>query len=595
MKHRFGIKIAVIFSGVICMIIGTYFIAFRTVYDRHEYHLLAEESIHTLQTIKQSCMSLLETADNDSKIMLADEEIQNILNTGDIYSSPRNQSKLTNRIYGLLQFDQNITSVYFLDKKNQVFTIGGNGSYYPGMMEPSKMEWYEKVIKDGGVYILTPGEQEYSGISDDGDISLIRVYKNLDDFSMSGIIAVNIDVDAVRRTYQESFEQGTEEILFLDETNQLICRDGNELLKKEQLDDFTKQLKQSENGTFNESLCIGKEKYMISCVYMSDTKWSIVRVMPLDINQKKLSILTMNVVLIMFSTIFILLGTVLVSRMMTVPIQKMLQAMKQAEKGEFVKIHSSSFLHEFRYLFDGYNQLLDKINQLIMQTIEKQKTIRRIELNEMHEQMKPHFLYNTLDSIEALAMMDEKEKLCEIVEALGEFYRKSVSKGREMITIEDEMTIVMDYIKIMSIRFENVFESHILIEEGCSKYMIPKLTLQPIVENSIHHGLRERELVGNLWINIQKNRGQLHIQIIDDGIGFSEKVLSEIAEGKNAYQEKSFGLRGTIERLSLVYGDGFKYKVTSEGFVKTEISFYIQIKSLEGEFYEEIESNISGR
>lgn len=592
MKHKFEIKVAAIFAVVICVIIGSYFIAFGSVFDRHEYTLLADESMNTLQAMKQSCKSLIETANNYSKMMLADEEMQKILNTGDIYGSPRNQSKLSNRIYGLLQFDQNISSVYFVDKKNQIFTVGEDGGFYPDTSNPLEMEWYKEIENKKGGYILTQGNEWGRDSLETEYISLIRKYHNLEDFSQSGVLAVNINMDAIKNLYGDSLNKETEEILFLDKENQIILQDGIKLLEDESIGDITKEIKQSSQGEYNGNTTISNKKYIVSGVYLEDAKWRIIRVIPISAKRENIYILTINVVLVIISTILILLGTFIVSRMMTVPIQRMLSAMSLAEDGKFVKIKDKAFFHEFRYLFEGYNRLLDKVDQLLLQTIEKQKVIRRIELNEMHEQMKPHFLYNTLDSIEALAMMDEKEKLCDIVEALGDFYRKSVSKGREMISIQDEMTIVTDYIRIMSIRFENLFEAYIEVQDGCRAYLLPKLTLQPIVENSIHHGLREREEKGHLWIRIEEQDEWLHISIADDGIGFSEELLDEIEEESTVFQDKSYGLRGTIERLRLVYGEAFKYKVTSEPFTITNISFYIHQDSLEGGKGEEIKGNI---
>lgn len=592
MKHRFEIKMAGIFALVICVIIGSYFIAFRSIYDKHEYTLLADESIHTLQAMKQSCQSLLESADNYSKIMLADDEIQAILNEGDIYANPRSQTKLINRIYGLLQFENNIESIFFIDKKNQIFTVGGNGNFQLGRFYPFDTNVYEKIEKNRGGYILTLDSGMDSSMTEPRYISLIREYKNLEDFSYSGILSVNININAVRRMYRDSLNTKTEEILFLNGDGEVICQEGESLLDETGLRAITDSTKQGPDGTYHNSITISQKKYMASGVYMQDLGWTIIRMIPMGMKHEQISMLTMNVILVIASTILIILGTAFVSRMMTAPIQTLIYVMKQAEKGAFVKIQNHAFFYEFRYLFEGYNRLLDKVDQLLLQTIEKQKVIRRIELNEMHEQMKPHFLYNTLDSIEALAMMGEKEKLCDIVEALGDFYRKSVSKGREMITIQDEMTIVMDYIRIMSIRFENLFIPCMEVEDECRQFLIPKLTLQPIVENSIHHGLREREEQGHLWIGIRKEDEWMHISIADDGIGFTKELLGEMADEKRQYQEKSYGLRGTIERLRLVYGESFKYEVASDKFVMTDISFYIRLNSLEGERHGEIKGDI---
>ena len=131
--------------------------------------------------------------------------------------------------------------------------------------------------------------------------------------------------------------------------------------------------------------------------------------------------------------------------MLTIPIQQLLCYMKNVEGGQLEKIQEQTLLQEFKSLFHGYNRLVDEIKRLIQETIERQKRIRIVEMNEIQEQMKPHFLYNALDSVEALAMLGDTDNACRLIEALGGFYKKCVSGGREYISIDSEIRMVHDY------------------------------------------------------------------------------------------------------------------------------------------------------
>ncbi|PHV69927.1 hypothetical protein CS063_13165 [Sporanaerobium hydrogeniformans] len=581
MRQKLEVKIAAIYFIIIGVIIGSYFIAFKTIYVNHELKVMGEESVKTLHTMKTATLAIIENADNYSKILLADDDIQEVLKTGDIYSNLPGQFKVAKRIYGLLQFAKDISGVYLIDQKDQIYSVGAREDLVGRLENKGHIPWYQDTVKKNGNYLLSLDRQGITRKLTGKQVSLIRVYKDLKDFQNIGIISVNIDIMAFQGTYREILKEDKEQIIFLDNQNRIICQNGLNLLNGKQREEFLSRLCASKEGTLKDTLKVEKKKYLVTGVVIPSEGWKIIRLQPLDIKQESLGVLTTNILLVLLSAVLILWGTILVANLITVPIQHLLISMKSAEKGEFIKVEYKPFFDEFRYLFEGYNQLLDKISLLLRQTVEKQKMIRKVELNEMQEQMKPHFLYNTLDSIQALAMLGELDKVCEIVEALGDFYRKSVSKGKEMLSINEELIIVDDYIKIMKIRFANLFEETFDIQEECKAYLIPKLTLQPLVENAIHHGLRERAENGTLHISVKVKEEWVHIRVADNGSGIPEDVVEELRANIGSYKGKSFGLRGTIERMCIIYGENFKYEIKSKANELTDISFYIHNTALE--------------
>ena len=582
MKHRLEAKISAIFSIIIMLIIGSYFLVFRAIYFKHEYRVMSEESMHTLRAMKQSVDSVVDTANNYSKILLSDQSIQEMFKTGDIYSHISNQTVLSHKIYNLIQFQDNIEMVYFVDQKQQVFKVGENAKLKKKTAEFEDISWYDTLLAGNGEYLLVVGEEDIAQTKMKDQICLLRLYKDLENFSCLGILGVGINLSAIQNTYQDILEnESNQQIVFLDNQNQVICQDGEVLVADDSLMSLVDQLETSKDDELIMNMEIGKKTYLVTGITFKQQNWKILRILPLDINHDSMKIMLMNVSLVIFSALLILLGTILVSRMMTIPIEHVLYSMKQAEGGQFVKIREKSLLNEFRYLYEGYNHMIERIQELIEQTVEEQKTIRRIEFNEIQEQMKPHFLYNTLDAIEALALMEEKEKVCEIIQALGNFYRKSVSKGRDMLTIDEEIVIVRDYIKIMKIRFEDLFIEEFLVDDSCKYYLIPKLTLQPIVENAIHHGLRGKEEKGHLWIEVKIEDNWLLLRVADDGCGISQEKLNELMMPTTEYKGKSVGLRGTLERLNIIYGEHFKYRISSTEDGITSINLYIHIESLE--------------
>lgn len=593
MKQRLETKIAVIFLSITLIIFFCYFIAFKIVYEKNEYELMGDESLYTLQTMRTAGEALIDSANNYSKILLADEDIQRIMETGNLYENLKDQNKIRKKVYGLLQFDSNISSVYLVDKRRQIFSIGEKGNLFRTFQTYAAQDWIDAMEQKDSSYILSRDGAAFGDQRNGEQIFMIRPYRSLEDFSSLGYIAVNIDIDALRKIYREGINGENEQILLLNSENEVICAEGVNLLDDRNKRELIALLEKSEDGKITKNVYLNGKRYLAVGLKWPKQQWKTLRLVPMHMNQKSETILTINVMMVAISTICIFLGTIFVTRMITTPIENVLASIREAEKGKFVRVRKDAFFREFRYLFEGYNHLLDTIEQLLEQTKEEQARIRRIELNEIVEQMKPHFLYNTLGSIEALAMLQDYEKVCDIAEALGDFYRKSVSKGQNKITIQEELTIVNDYIRIIKIRFENLFTSQITAEDNCRSYMIPKLTLQPIVENAIHHGLRAREGGGILSIRVYQQGRCLCIEIEDNGVGFDQEILQHIREKEETYYKKSFGLRGTIERMKLMYGEDFEYKITSEPFISTKIKMWIREDALEVDTYGEVEGSLS--
>lgn len=230
--------------------------------------------------------------------------------------------------------------------------------------------------------------------------------------------------------------------------------------------------------------------------------------------------------------------------------------------------------------------MIEQIDQMLKRIIQEQQTIRRAELNTLQAQIKPHFLYNTLDSITSLAMSGMNDKVCELLEALGSYYRLSVSKGRELITLHEEVEIVRNYLTIQQVRYPGVFEVQYDIAPDCERVMIPKLVLQPLVENSLYHGIRPKGGPGTIRIQAHRSKEGVILTITDDGVGMSEEEIQQVQRkeinstnssnstnlsnpsdlsnlSKITYNSKhnpSFGLWGTMERLRIFYEreDGLK-------------------------------------
>ena len=567
MKHKLSRKIIVALGLVIFTIIIIYTIVFNFHYNKYEEKILGEENIKVLHSLETSLNSILKNADDYSKMLIADNIVQSQMAGGDLLFSVSGQSNVIKKIYSIFQFSDYVESIWLIDGKGQKLTVGGSANFH---MEDAG-RGYDELRKPYGKY-----EIRTSKSIDDNSISLVRSYNSLDNFESLGVIGVDLRCEFLNQILEDVIDPELEQIVVLDEKDEVLLVRGN--ISEESEGRYIAAELSEENTEYLHKTVIHGREYMAAGVLAPYSGWKIIRYTQVPPNRDVSEIVRFNIGLIAAIGILILIGAAAISTMLTRPIQDMVQVMEETEHGRFSRITSKPLLDEFQILFKGYNRMVEQIERLIQSTIDKQRRIRQVEMNEMQEQMKPHFLYNTLDSIQALAMMGESQKVCELVEALGKFYRKSVSGGRERLSLEEEFQIVKDYVDIMKIRFEDSFECEIQMEESCKKYLLPKLTIQPLIENSFQHGIRGEERYGIIGLAAYAREENLHIVVRDNGAGVPDEVIRDLNRSEEPKRGKSLGLRGTIERLRLLYGENFIFTISNGAY--TEIHLQIGLCKL---------------
>ncbi len=581
MKHKLSRKIIAALGFVIFTIIIIYTLVFNFHYKKYEERILGEENIKVLHSLETSLNSILKNADDYSKMLIADNVVQTQMGSGDLLSNVSGQSNVIKKIYSIFQFSDYVEAVWLIDGKGQKLTVGGSANFH---MEDASRE-YDELRKPYGKY-----EIHTSKSADDNSISLVRSYNSLDNFESLGVIGVDLSCEFLNQILEDVIDMESEEIVVLDEKDNILLIRGN-ISEEDEIRYIAGELSEGRTEFLRKTTIHGRE-YTAAGVLAPYSGWKIIRYTQAQTNRDASEIVRFNIGLIAAIGILILIGAAAISTMLTGPIQDMVQAMEETEHGRFGRITSKPLLDEFQILFKGYNRMVEQIERLIQSTIDKQRRIRQVEMNEMQEQMKPHFLYNTLDSIQALAMMGESQKVCELVEALGKFYRKSVSGGREMLSLKEEFQIAKDYVDIMKIRFEDSFECEFQLEETCEKYLLPKLTIQPLIENSFQHGIRGEERYGIISLAAYAQGENLHIVVKDNGAGVPDEVIRDLHRSEEPKRGKSLGLRGTIERLRLLYDENFTFAVGNGAC--TEIHLQIGLCKLKEQEDGQTESDTSG-
>lgn len=255
-----------------------------------------------------------------------------------------------------------------------------------------------------------------------------------------------------------------------------------------------------------------------------------------------------------------------IPRSITKPLQKLTEVTGQVAEGNLSvrsDIHTSD---EAGVLSDSLNTMIDKINELLEQVTTEQVRLRKAEFELLQSQINPHFLYNTLDAIIWLAEAGEQKKVVSMVRSLSEFFRTSLNRGKDIISVKEELLHVRSYLEIQQVRYQDILNYDIDVPAELGNYLIPKITIQPLVENALYHGIKNKRGSGTIHIRGSRQENFLVIEIEDDGIGISKERLWQVNDGirkKILTGKDIYGLYNVNERIRLNFGEAYGINILS--------------------------------
>lgn len=255
-----------------------------------------------------------------------------------------------------------------------------------------------------------------------------------------------------------------------------------------------------------------------------------------------------------------------IPRSITHPIRKLSEVTNQVARGNLSVRSDLNAGAEVGMLSDSLNTMIDKINELLEQVKKEQIRLRKAEFELLQAQINPHFLYNTLDTIVWLAESGEQKQVVSMVGSLSEFFRMSLNQGKDIVSIREELQHVRSYLEIQQVRYQDILEYEIHIQEELYKYLIPKITIQPLVENALYHGIKNKRGQGRIVITGKMERDCFVIQVQDNGIGMNEERLKQVRDRiyyKVPSSKDIYGLYNVNERIRLNFGEMFGISIES--------------------------------
>lgn len=351
-------------------------------------------------------------------------------------------------------------------------------------------------------------------------------------------------------------------------TNEAFNQDMNKLI---QIQDFSK------TNSFITRL--GGTKYIISVNSLKDSNLSIVVYSPLEnVTESARPLLFTMLSAVILLLIVVISINLRFSNYLTSPITKLANYIHYVEE-DLTGIPQVKGTIETDILYHSFNELLARINSLLQKNAEESKLLRKAELHALQSQINPHFLYNTLDSINAMAILKDDKEISNMTTSLAHLLRLSISVPGEFVTIAEEIKHVKAYLTIQQIRYDDKFSADFDIDENMLSFPIVRLILQPLVENSIYHGMELKNGKGHILIRVKEIEDILIIQIIDDGNGVDEQTATEINENlslmKKPGEGRSVGIYNVNERIRLYYGDSASLQFESKLGEGTKITITI--------------------
>ncbi len=324
----------------------------------------------------------------------------------------------------------------------------------------------------------------------------------------------------------------------------------------------------NDRGYLIESMPNGDELFVFAT--LRSTGWKLVgRVNLREIMASAYQIRN-TTLLVMFLTIaFTILLYFFISDALTHPIRDLKDKMKEAETGNLDVIANYTNRDEIADLSHSFNRMIAEIRELLARSIKEHEDRKKFELTALQAQINPHFLYNTLDAIVWMTEANKKAEVVRLTKALSSFFRISLSKGEEWIPVEDEIKHVRSYLLIQKMRHRDLLEYEICADDAILPYKVLKLTLQPVVENAIEHGIKNKRGGGTVRIDARISDGELLLEVNDDGIGMTpdrlQCVLRELSEGASeSAHDGGYGLKNVHSRIRLYYGAEWGITLRSE-------------------------------
>jgi two-component system sensor histidine kinase YesM len=447
----------------------------------------------------------------------------------------------------------------------------------------NSMEWYNKTLETKGEFVWIFHDYDYITKTED---NLLTIAALVDRYGRAyGAAMVSIYEDDIYKIISNTNEDENSETAIINEKAEIISFTNRNLsgdnLRKQ---DFYKKVLDNDEGFFIDY--VNDEKAIVNYARVGKTDWKLITFTPYDsifkqiTDIRKTTALFIALTLIIFTTI-----TVLISLTITGPIKMLRNNMRKVKEDDLGKIFPVQGSDEVKDLIIEYNKMTRRIKTLFDNVKEEQKQKQELRFKALQAQINPHFILNTLNNIKFVAIMSRANEAAKMITALGSIMEESIGKGEDIIKLCQEIKYIKNYVYLQKIRYNDKFSVNYDIQEEALDCRVFKFILQPIVENSIYHGIQNIEGTGRIDIIAYKEGDNLVIKVKDNGTGIEPEKLTAIREylysGKDPKENGRVGLKNIHDRIVLSYNEKYGLKIDSICGTETEVTIIVPWNTLE--------------
>ncbi len=515
-----------------------------------------------------------------SQDLLYDSKIYNVLKTDKSEADRLSTYEYENEINSLLK-----KVVLSRTEILSICLVTNSGTYYYADNNSKNVSIrrilpYEKVLESArnsegkpAWYIESEGRRV-------DNIYLARTVYDRDNYKENGLLVLLVNKELLESVY-EGLTSNMKNIAIVSGENQRIAsRDGNDA------DIFSDELLESFREDKGEKID-EKAGIFVSYVTLKDPDWKVVAYVTLDELYRDAYALRRNI--IMLCIISILLLSVLnafIAIDFVDPINRLVKGMKKVQKGDGNVYIEEDRKDELGFLNKTFNEMSRDINHLVHWVYREQLTRKEAELKALQSQINPHFLFNTLEAINWMAHLNNVPEISSTVSDLSDLMEASIGRDDRLITVEEEFTYVDKYISLLKRRFEDRLELLRNVREDVLGIKIPRLLIQPLIENAVYHGLEKSRSRGVITLNAAQSMGILTIEVIDNGTGMGSAELESLNEklsmDNNTYfktlgesKSRGIGIENVNRRIKLFYGEDYGLKIESEAGRYTKVTIVV--------------------
>lgn len=564
---KFSTKLFIAF--LCCVLIP---LSFVLLYNNYRSEKLSKyQAIYSNEKVLSQAATFLEykisSLKNIIDIISFDKTVQTVLKTSNSYyrENQGNWFIQTTDIKNIIYNSYTTSDI----KSVRLYMQDGPASFeetvdFKRLTVAEQSDWYERIDTAGLLNTVWIPSSFFDPAKKSPYVSIVKRIPNLDSINKYiGIIKGDIPNSFFQQIIEQTTSTPNTSVILFNSYNEVITSTGDEMLTNiDTVQQIMKENAVSDDGTLFEINYANKE-YLIGSYYIEQAGWKLVMLIPTTDILVSSNVYRYQIVYIALLLLAYLLPALYItSHSITRRIRRLKKHMKLAVVNDFLISPLDNGKDEIGELTVSFDNLVKKIKVLLEKQYDDGYEIKNLELKVLQSLINPHFLYNTLDMIYWLAIKNNVPAISEATNALGQFYKLSLGHGEDFVVLQNELDHVRAYVNIQNMRFDNKIQLRIDVDEKIYTYRVIKIILQPLVENSILHGIREREdESGIIFIKAHEKENNLVITVADNGVGMLEEVMQTLQSKPS--KNTGYGIWNINERLHLCYGEEYGMTFTS--------------------------------